>query len=121
MSWFIVLVGLFWIVVGIAMLTATRKTIMAMGNFMKNTKRQSLGLIALIFGALLLISASSTKEPWFVLILGILASLKGAAIVLMPGKNLKAITDWWLSAPEIVYKAWGILVLILGVVVIYIK
>jgi uncharacterized protein YjeT (DUF2065 family) len=92
-----------------------------MGNFVKNAKRQNLGLVTLIFGALLLISASSTKEPWFVLMLGTLASLKGTAIVLMPGKILKEITDWWLSAPETVHKVWGMFVLILGVVVIYIK
>ena len=120
MRWFVGLVGLFWIIVGISGLVATRKTTLALCNWVKNTRRQTLGLISLIFGVLLLISASSTQAPWFILALGIIACLKGAAVILMPAKKLQAIIDWWLAAPEIVYKGWAALLLALGVAMFHI-
>lgn len=121
MGWFIFLVGIFWITFGISGLVATKGTNLALGNLIKNAKRQSLGLFSLIFGVLLLLSASSTKEPWFVLVLGILAFLKGAMIVLLSEQKLKAIIDWWLAAPEIIYKGWATLMIILGLVMMYIR
>ncbi|MBN2097385.1 MAG: hypothetical protein JW714_02770, partial [Candidatus Omnitrophica bacterium] len=69
----------------------------------------------------LLLAASSTQEPWFVLALGIMACLKGAMTVLMPQQKLKQLIDWWLMAPDIVYKSWAIFVLILGVVLMYVR
>jgi len=118
--WFVGLVGLFWIIVGISGLVATRKTTLALCNWVKNTRRQTLGLLCLIIGVLLLISATSTQAPWFVLALGIIACLKGAMIILMPKKNLQAIIGWWLTAPEIVYKGWATLSLALGVAMFHI-
>jgi len=120
MQWFIVLTGVFWISVGIFGLVATKKATLALNNLVKNTRGQSLGLLRLIFGVLLLISAFSARESWFVLALGIMACLKGVSLVLMPGKNLKVIMDWWLAAPEIVHKWWAAFVLVLGVVMFYI-
>lgn len=120
MKWFIVLMGLVWITIGIAGLTATKKMTLALTNFIKNTKRQNLGLISLILGALLLISASSAQEAWFVLVLGIVACLKGAITILISDQKLKATIDWWLAAPEIVYKWWAVAVLVLGVMMFYI-
>lgn len=120
MGWFIALVGMFWITVGIFALVATKRTTLALNNLIKNTRRQTLGLIGLIVGVLLLISASSTTEAWFVRALGILACLKGATTVLMSGQRMKAVMDWWLAAPEIVHKGWGAFMLVLGVVMFYI-
>ncbi len=120
MGWFIGLVGIFWITIGIFGLVATKRAALALSNLIKNTRRQTLGLVGLIFGVLLLISASSTREAWFVLTLGIITCLKGATTVLMSEQKLKAVCEWWLSAPEIVHKGWAALVLVLGVVMFYI-
>ena len=120
MKWFIVLAGIFWISIGLFGLVSTKKATLALSNLVKNTKRQPLGLLSLIFGVLLLISASSARESWFVLALGIMACLKGASLVLMPEKKLRAVMDWWLAAPEIVHRWWAAFVLILGVVMFYI-
>ena len=120
MRWFIALVGIFWIVTGIFGLLATKRMTLALSNLIKNTRRQTLGLLILIFGVLLLISAPFAREAWFVVVLGILACLKGATIVLMPEKNLKAVMDWWLAAPEIVHKGWATALLALGVIIFYI-
>ena len=119
-TWFIRLIGLFWVIIGIFGLVATKRLTLTLANLIKNTRRQTLGLISLIAGVLLLISASAATEEWFVLVLGILASLKGATIVLISEHKLKAVMDWWLAAPEIVYKGWAAFVLVLGVVMFYI-
>lgn len=120
MKWFLMLMGLFWISIGITGLVATKKMTLALTNFIKNTKRRQLGLISLILGSLLLISASSAREAWFVLALGIVACLKGAITILISDQKLKATMDWWLAAPEIVYKWWAVAILVLGVLMFYI-
>lgn len=120
MGWFIALLGIVWIVFGIVGLVATKRMHLALSNLIKNVRRQTLGLLSLIIGVLLLISASSAREAWFVLMLGIITCLKGVTTILTPQRNLKAIIDWWLSAPEIVHKGWAITLLILGVVIFYI-
>jgi len=114
------LLGLYWIVMGILGLVATKKSILALSNFIKNTKRQSMGMLALVFGILLLISADITEAPWFVLALGIMACLKGMTTILMTEKKFKEVIDWWLAGPDVVYKAWAIFALILGVAMFYI-
>ena len=116
----LVLAGLFWIVIGIFGLVATKRLTLTLSNFVKNTPRQNLGLFGLIFGALLLISAPHIREAWFVLALGIIACLKGAAVVLMPKQKLNEVMDWWLAAPEVVLKGWAVCSLILGVVMFFI-
>ncbi|MFH1045504.1 MAG: hypothetical protein V1727_00885 [Candidatus Omnitrophota bacterium] len=120
MAWFIGLIGLAWIVAGIFGLTATKKTVLALSNFIKNTKRQSLGLISLILGVLFLISASATTAAWFVIVVGVMGCLKGLAVMFMPQKQLKETIDWWFSAPDTIYKAWAIGMLIFGIALFYI-
>jgi uncharacterized protein YjeT (DUF2065 family) len=120
MGWFVGLVGLFYIVFGLFGLASTKKTNLALSNFIKNTKRQTLGLIALIFGVLFIISASATQAAWFVLALGIIACLKGAMCILVPQKQIKEMIDWWFSAPDLVYKSYATFCLILGIALFYI-
>lgn len=120
MHWVIVLLGIFWITLGICGLVSTKKVMQLLSNFVRNTRQQMLGVLGLVVGVLLLISALSVEQTWFVLMIGAFACLKGAAIVLMPEVKLKAVMDWWLSAPEVVYKAWAACLLILGVVVFYV-
>jgi uncharacterized protein YjeT (DUF2065 family) len=120
MAWFIGLIGLCYIIFGLFALAATKKTNAALSNFIKNTKRQTLGLIALIFGVLFIISASATQAAWFVLALGILACLKGAMFILVPQKKIKEMMDWWFSAPDMVYKCWAAFLLVLGIALFYI-
>lgn len=114
------LAGLIWIVTGTFGLVATKKSILALSNFIKNTKRQRLGMISLVFGLLLLISADAAETPLFVLALGIMGCVKGLATVLMAEKKFQEVTNWFLAGPEIVYKGWAIFALILGVAMFYI-
>lgn len=120
MTVFIRVLGLLYICLGIFGLIATKKFTLTLSNFIKNTRRQTLGLVSLIIGVLLLLAASSARESWFVLALGIIACLKGATTVLMSEHKIKAIIDWWLAAPDIVYKAWATFALILGVALFYV-
>ncbi|MBN3037980.1 MAG: hypothetical protein JW869_01025 [Candidatus Omnitrophica bacterium] len=120
MAWFIGLIGLGYIVLGLFWLSATKKTNLALANFIKNTKHQTMGLIALIFGVLFIISATATQAAWFILALGIMACLKGAMFILVPHKKIKEVIDWWFSAPDLVYKGWAVFVLILGIALFYI-
>ena len=117
---FIRLIGLLWISAGIFGLIATQKAIALLSNFMKKAHTQSLGLLQLIFGVLLLIFASGTKEAWFVVGLGILSCLKGATAVLMSEKDSNQVLNWGLSAPEVVHKGCAVFLVILGVAMFYI-
>jgi len=114
------LLGLIWIVFGICGLVATKKTIQALAKWVQNTRRQTMGLISLIFGVLLILSAGATKEAWFIVVLGIISCLKGAMIVLTSDQKLKAMMDWWISGPELFHKAHASAALIFGVIIFYI-
>jgi multisubunit Na+/H+ antiporter MnhG subunit len=120
MKWFIILIGIIWIILGLFGLVATKRIATVFSNLVKNTRRKTLGLLGLIFGVLLLLSASSAREYWFVFALGVISCLKGLTIVLISDKNLKAMMDWWLAAPEIVYKGWAAFALVLGIAMFYI-
>ncbi len=120
MGWFVRLLGILWIIIGIFGILATKRINLAISNLIINTRQKTLGLISLIAGVLLLLAAASVREGWFVFMLGIISCLKGLSVVLMPAKGLKAVIDWWLAAPEIVHKGWAITALILGVVMFYI-
>ena len=114
------LIGLLWIIGGIIGLVATKRAILALSNLLKNSRRQTLGLLSLIFGVLLMISSAAARESWFIFALGIIACFKGIMTVFMPEQKLKTVIDWWLAAPEIVYKCGGIFLLVLGIVVFYV-
>jgi len=114
-AFFIRLLGLAWIVAGFFGLLATKKSVAALNKFCKSANRQPLGLLSLIFGLVLVIFSSASEAAWFILALGIMASLKGVTIILMPKQKYDSLIEWWLSAPDIAYKGWATLILLLGI------
>ena len=113
MRWFLFLVATYYVIVGIFLLVAATKTKEIFKRALKNLK--ALSTIPLLIGVLLAYSASSSRLPWLVVTIGLLAIAKGFFFLLAPEKKSKPFINWWLKASSGIYRLWGLLVLILGI------
>lgn len=113
MRWFLFLMAGLWTIAGFFLLVAADKAKEIFPKLMKNLKAMS--FIPLIAGVLLIYSASSSRLPWFVNTIGLLALAKGLFFILAPEKKAKPLVDWWLEASLGIYRLWGLVALALGI------
>ncbi len=113
MRWFLFLMAGFWVIAGIFLLVAPAKAREISNKLVKNLKAMS--FIPLIVGVLLAYSASSSKLPWFVITIGLLALVKGTFFTFVSEKKAKPFVGWWLKASLGIYRLWGLVVLALGI------
>ena len=116
MKLFLILIGMFWVVIGTLSIFTTdlvRKKFVSKFKDMDFRKWSALPIIA---GILFLIAAPITGARLFITILGVLSLVKGFYFILVPEKA-KKMMDWWLNAKDSLYKIWGVAVLIFGVLV----
>jgi uncharacterized protein YjeT (DUF2065 family) len=70
-------------------------------------------------GVLLILSAGASGAPWFIVIMGILAIVKGVYFLLAPHGQTEALLSWWFeSAQDRTYRFWGLIMVLLGMVVL---
>jgi uncharacterized membrane protein HdeD (DUF308 family) len=69
-------------------------------------------------GVLLFLSASSSSQSGFIVVLGVLSLAKGALFLLSPQKKGKMFINWWFSAPRKAHQACGVIVIVLGIMVL---
>lgn len=118
MKWYLFVIGIFWIMSGTLMALATgvlRETYMAK---LKTLGHRTFSPFALAAGVLFFLSASSSGQPAFIIILGVLGIAKGLLLLFGPFEKVRAMVDWWFQAPDSVYRMWGFLALALGVAVL---
>lgn len=76
------------------------------------------GLVSVLpitIGALLIVGAYQTAFPWVVVLLGILAAVKGCIFLFNPEKLADKLTSWYLEqASDHTYRLAGIIAIILG-------
>ena len=118
MKWFLLLMGIFWATAGISLIIITDKTKAFLNKLIEGKDLKKLSIIQFIVGALLLLSAGSSKTALFISILGLLAIAKGLFFILGPAEKVKAMMDWWLNAPSDTCRTWGVFALALGIVVL---
>ncbi|MBW2019855.1 MAG: hypothetical protein JRI58_03215 [Deltaproteobacteria bacterium] len=118
MVWFLFAVGVFWIMFGTLMVFATQVSRENYYNRLKTKDPRMLSPVAIVVGVFLLLSASSSSQVTFIVILGLLSLLKGLVFLFGPRQYLKKITDWWLKATDNTLKAWGIVLMVLGISVL---
>jgi uncharacterized protein YjeT (DUF2065 family) len=70
-------------------------------------------------GILLLISATASRQSWFIRLFGLLAIIEGAVIFLIPKNLYDELMDWYLnSASNQTYRLFGILSLVFGTAIL---
>lgn len=118
MIWYLFVIGLIWVVCGTLMLFATRVMRAEYCSKLKARDPRIYSPLAIIAGILLLLSASSSSQVTFIVVLGLLSLSKGLVLLFGPRQKLRRIVDWWFEASDKTYKALGVLVMALGIVVL---
>lgn len=117
METFLWIISLFWIIMGIMFLFVPIKA----KNFISRITKWPkvvLGLMPSIAGILLLLAAPLSSWSWFIAILGMLALLKGIFILVSPIGLVKGTFSWWFNQLPSLYRFWGVVMIVLGVLVI---
>jgi len=116
MVWFLYVVSILFVVLGAVLVLYTdwiRKS-MKSGLGKKNTRL--LGLIPLVFGILMVISAAWSEVFWLILIIGVIILAGGAYLLFGSKEKLDTAITWWLGkASDRSYRFWGLILIILGI------
>lgn len=118
LKWFLIAMGVFWVIVGTLSVFTTSFIRKKFFSKFKDMDFKKWSILAIVIGVLFLISAPISRSPLLIVILGVLALIKGFYLLLGPQDKVKKILDWWLGAKNNIYKIWGVAVLILGVLVL---
>ncbi|MGM0425735.1 MAG: hypothetical protein ACQEQ7_00695 [Thermodesulfobacteriota bacterium] len=111
------IIAILWIALGTFLIVFTDRTRDTLGRVFVVERIKVLSLLPLVFGALLIIGAFSSSDPfWFVFTLGIVGLAKGIYWVMAPPAQAKRLLDWWFSkaTPETI-RFWGLLAFVFGI------
>ncbi len=75
--------------------------------------------IAIAVGIVFLIYARECKQPWLIIVFGLIAAIKGVAIFLIKPQSLKDTLTWLVERSDTTLRLFGILALAVGVLIVY--
>lgn len=115
---FLYLIGIVWVIVGSLLVFATDLFRNKIKKIVAKADYKKMSAIPFAIGILLLLSAKINLYTTLVTLLGLLAIIKGIFCILSTEK-MKKISDWWLNkANKNVLRAWGIIIIIIGSIVL---
>jgi hypothetical protein len=89
-------------------------------RFMAKEKRYYLAAIfRFIIAVIFLILARDVQHTRIILFLGLLFLAGGILVLVIPGPRIKGMLDWWIAKPLWVYRLWGVVAAMFGVLIIY--
>ena len=98
MTWFVLVLGAFALVVGVFGLISPR-SLASYVRFWSGPMRFRLAVVLrLVMGTLLIIAAPACNSPLAIRVLGVLAILAGVTIWFGGRSRLDEVVDWWLSS-----------------------
>lgn len=114
----LILLGMLWIILGFLFFVFTDRSKEKLRNILKEKNIKLLSVTGIIIGIVLIRGSSLVSAPWFAIILGIFVILKGLFFIFGPEKKTKPLIDWWMSTSNNVYKTWGVVAFLLGVILL---
>ena len=119
MKGFLYVISFFCIAMGCCTILYTDETRRFVKSIFKEIDRRFISAFELIMGILLLISATASRQSWFIRLFGLMAIIEGAVIFLIPKNLYDELMDWYFnSASDQTYRLFGILSLILGTAIL---
>ncbi len=115
MKLFLLAISIFWITIGLTAVMSPSNLKKFYSSITKLAKK--LFILPLLIGTAFLWSAPASNLYVFINILGIIALTKGIFLLLCPINVLKVLFNWWLSRPDVFYRFFGVIIILLGVVV----
>ena len=82
-----------------------------------------IALFYVMFGTLMLFATALTKEqsssqPTFIIVLGLLAVMKGLLFLFGPQEKVKRMIEWWLEGSDQKFKVWAVVAIGLGIAIL---
>jgi uncharacterized protein YjeT (DUF2065 family) len=119
MKWFLYAISVIWIAVGCCTILYTRQYRDVARKLVKNIDQKFLSVLPFIAGMLFLFSASASRHPWFIRLLGLIAIIKGVFIFVNPKDLYDKAADWVLdSLTDQTHRFYGIIAIILGTAIL---
>ena len=118
MIWFLFVIALVYIMFGTLVLFATGHAREQYVSKLKIGDPRKWSPLPLVAGILFLIAASSSSQPTFIIVLGLLGLLKGLVFIFAPQDKVKGMIDWWLEGSDQKYKVWAGVVIALGIAIL---
>ncbi len=109
--------GIIWIAFGTLMIFVPDMVKKNVFLKLKDAPFKKLSAIPLVIGVLFLLSASYCRYRLFVIALGMLALLKGIALIVFT-KKMEKLTNRLIKANNNSYRALGVLYIIIGAIVL---
>ena len=118
MDWFILLLGYFWILLGAMTIFFARTARKYYGIFIEGNHPKSMGALALLVGGLLISSGAERKFYILIFILGLIQVVKGLFLLFGRPADVQRLINWWVNTNLIIYRLWGLITLIMGLILI---
>jgi hypothetical protein len=118
MQWFLYLFSVLWIALGACLILYTQQTRERMAGLIGTGRDKFVALVPALIGLLLILSASSSRNSWFIVLIGIVGLAKGAMIFTNFMGLWEQTRQWYLeTARDQTYRLSGIVALVLGTAV----
>jgi len=119
MKWFLYLVSIAWIAGGAYAILYTSQWKNLLKKLLENTNRLILEGTTVAVGLLLLFSASSSRVPAVVAVIGLIAIGKGVLLYINPSDVFEKTRQWYLQTlTDQAHRLIGIVSLVLGTAVL---
>ena len=116
MRWFLYAISLFYIAFGCCSILYTNETKNIVKSIISNIDQKILSVLPFLFGILFIFSASTTRIPWLIRLIGLMAFIEGVVFFLIPKDLYDKFMDWYLNSfSDQTYRLSGILGIILGI------
>ena len=115
MGFFLFLISVIMIVEGVMIILSPKKIVKFVNELLKVKEPRLWGLLPLVVGILLLLSASASVLGWLIILLGLAEIGKAIYVFLTPVAKIKS--HRWFSLSDNGHRVFGILALILGVLI----
>ena len=119
MKGFLYVASFFCIAMGCCTILYTDETRRFVKSIFNEIDRKFISAFELIIGILLLISATASRQAWFIRLIGLMAIIEGGVIFIIPKNLYDELMDWYLnSASDQKYRLFGILSLVFGTAIL---
>ena len=119
MKWFLYAISLIWISTGCCAIFYTNETKKFVRRMFNDIDQKILSALPFILGILFIFSASATRIPWLIRLIGLMAVIEGVVFFLIPKDLYDKFIDWYLNLlSNQTYRLSGILGIIFGTAVL---
>jgi len=115
MKWFLYAISLIWISIGCCTILYTNETKKFLKSIFNDIDQKILSALPFIFGILFIFSASTTRIPWLIRLIGLIAVIEGGVRFLIPKNLYDKLVDYYVnSLSDQTYRLSAIFTIILG-------